>query len=326
MSVMGYESAVSFTGAGGVPLAGTLFLPVVGAAPVPAFLLIQGSGPTDRDGNQPPHIVTDLLRQVAALLGSLGIASLRCDKRGMHANAASLPRELPALTAFVSWENFVADAEAALAVLRAQPGIDPGRVGILGHSEGGLIGLSVAARGGAAAPAALVLAATPGRPLAAVLRDQLRRLGRRHGGTGELLAPLLAANDAILAHLIETGDYPAAMPPDLAALYPAYLKRFWRSVAALDPPALAARYPGPVLVVNGAEDVQVLADSDASALRAALSGRAPPAGHRLAILPGASHNLKPVAASPAGGFHGPVHPDLRAVLDAWLAAIGWRAG
>jgi hypothetical protein len=321
MAVMARETEVAFAGSGGAPIAGTLCLPADagGNRRVPAFLLVQGSGPTDRNGNQPPAQASDLIRLVALLLAASGIASLRCDKRGQHANAASMPRDLPSQTDFFRWENAVADAAAGLAHLRARAEIDPARVGLFGHSEGGLIGLELAAAG-EGAPAALVLAATPGRPLGAVLRDQLHRLGRRQGGSEEVLAPLLEASDRILAHVVATGDYPPGIPPNLAALFPAYLRKFWQSVAARDPATLARRVPGPVLVVAGSEDVQVLAGKDVPALDAALGTRPAPASHRVTMLPGAGHALKASAEAVAG----PLHPDFGPALTSWLAAMGWR--
>jgi dienelactone hydrolase len=321
MAVMAQETDVAFAGSGGAPIAGTLCLPAAAADDrrVPAFLLVQGSGPTDRDGNQPPGHVTDLMRQVAALLAGFGIASLRCDKRGQHANAESLPRDLPSLTEFVRWEHAVADAAAGLALLRARVEIDPARVGLFGHSEGGLIGLELGA-GGEGAPAALVLAATPGRPIGAVLRDQLHRLGRRQGGSEEVLAPLLDAGDRILAHVVATGDYPPDIPPNLAALFPAYLRRFWQSLAARDPAAFARRVTGPVLAVGGSEDVQVLAGKDVPALDAALGSRPAEASHRVVMLAGAGHALK---ASP-DNVAGPLHPDFGPALASWLTAVVWR--
>lgn len=319
MAVMAQEADVFLTGSGGAPIAGTLCLPgrASDARRVPAFLLVQGSGPTDRNGNQPPGHVPDLLRQVALQLAARGIASLRCDKRGQHANAASLPRDLPSLTEFVRWEHAVADAAAGLSLLRARPEIDRARVGLFGHSEGGMIGLELAAAG-EQAPAALVLAATPGRPLGAVLRDQLHRIGRRQGGSEEVLAPLLDAGDRLLAHVVATGEYPPNVPPNLAPLFPAYLRRFWQSAASRDPAALARRAAGPVLVIGGTGDVQVLADKDVPELDAALGARPAPASHRVVMLAGAGHALKSSAA-----VVGPLHPDLGPALAHWLTSIGW---
>lgn len=313
------------TGAGGTPLRGTLVLPAA-RRPVPAVLLVQGSGPTDRDGNQPPVLVTNLFSQLATALAGFGIASLRYDKRGMHANAASLPRDETALRAFVRFEHFVDDAAAMLAALRARPEVDAGRVGLLGHSEGGLIGLALAARGGPGKPAMLVLAATPGRPLAALLREQLGRLGRRQGADDAVLAPLLADNDQILAHLQATGDYPPSIAPGLRALYQPYLRTFLRSLAALRPAELAAEVDVPVLVINGTADQQVSADDDALALGMALAGRAfEPNVYSVGILNAVSHTLKAVAGPADPGFAGPVADAVTQALHGWFSGLGWTS-
>ena len=69
------ERRVTFAGSEDVTLAGTLELPA-GDGACPALVLVAGSGPTDRDGNQPPGLMTDLLKQIAAGLAQQGIASL----------------------------------------------------------------------------------------------------------------------------------------------------------------------------------------------------------------------------------------------------------
>ena len=147
------EHQVTFQGTDGAELAGTLQLPARDGN-MPAIVLLAGSGPTDRDGNQPPAIHTDLLKQIAQRLAEKGIASLRFDKRGMYANAAQLPKDRSQYGDFFSWENFVGDAVAACRFLQQQPRVDPDHVGILGHSEGGLLALqaaSVLVRAGASA-------------------------------------------------------------------------------------------------------------------------------------------------------------------------------
>lgn len=321
MSALATSESLQWSGVGGAPLAGILTRPATGGR-APALLLIQGSGPTDRDGNQRPHLVSDLLKDTADILARLGIASLRYDKRGIGAVAHTRPRDPAAMMEFGRWENFVGDAEAALGLLRGQEGIDPSRVGILGHSEGGLIGLDMAAAG-RVTPGALVLAATPGRSMAAILRDQLGRLARSQGAPEPVVAAILDENDQIIAHLIATGSYPERMHPGLVGLYPAYLRLFWRSVAALDPAALAMRCPGPVLVIGGEADVQVSAERDLAVLAAGLGRRTGPgASHRLVVLAGASHNLKPVAGNERG-FAGPLHEGYAPALAGWLAEIGW---
>lgn len=322
MAVLASDRHVVFTGAGEVPLAGTLVIPDR-PRPVPAMLLIAGSGPTDRDGNQLPHLRSDLLRLIAEVLAACGIASLRYDKRGVGAGAERLPRDPDALAEFVRWDRFVGDAAAALAFLRSQDGVDRERVGVLGHSEGGLIGLDLAARSDAP-PAALVLAATPGRPIAAVLRDQLARLARSQGASEPMIAALLDENDAILARLAAGQGYPPAISPGLAGLYPAYLAPFWAGLAALEPAALAARCNGPILLLAGEADVQVLADKDMPALTEGFARRSVGPAPTIAVVSKASHNLKAAGPDPQG-VSGPLHPDVPAILTDWFTRLSWTA-
>src|SRR5205085_6509368 len=133
----------------------------------------QGSGPTDRNGNQPPALTTDLLRQIADILAAEGIASFRYDKRGMSANRATMPKDHAEWPGFFDWPQFVGDARAAFATLAGQPDVVPDRVGVLGHSEGGILALELGSGGEGPRPRVLVLAATPGRPLGQVMHAQL---------------------------------------------------------------------------------------------------------------------------------------------------------
>src|SRR4051812_10735559 len=178
------EREVQFEGAGGVRLSGTLLLPEAPTHPVPAVVLVAGSGPTDRNGNQPPLLWTGLLKQTADLLARGGVASLRYDKRGVGRSGA-VPKGAEALADFVQWDNFVGDVVAACDALRRQPEVDPARVALLGHSEGGLLVMDATLRLQEAgrAPAAVVLASTPGRPLGMLLREQLDAAFNRLGIT-----------------------------------------------------------------------------------------------------------------------------------------------
>lgn len=312
---------VRFAGTGGVPLAGTLSLPMDTSKPVPALLLLQGSGPTDRDGNQPPGLRTDLLRQIADLLAAHGIASLRYDKRGMYANAGSLPADQADYPEFFRWENFVGDALAAEAFLAGQPSINPDRVGLLGHSEGGLIALAAAhilQRQGRA-PAVLVLAATPGRRIDEIIRDQITRSLKGDDTTEKQRRFFLAANDRVVKAIRTTGKVPDSVPPALQPIYPAYIGPFLQSQFAINPTMLARDYTGPVLVLQGAADSQVSPDKDALALDRALLERGQD-DHAVFIVPGVSHNLKPVDSDGEPGFEGPLSDAVRDRLVEWLQA------
>lgn len=311
---------VSFTGGGGVILAGTLTLPrTAPGKPAPGLVLIAGSGPTDRDGNQMPSVQTNLLRQIAERLAAQGVACLRFDKRVTGANRAHLPHDTGALGDFCSWENFVDDSIAALRCLQQQPEIDATRTGFLGHSEGGLLALAAAnkIKGGPHPAFVLVLASTPGRPLGDVIHDQLVRLLKQQGATDEQTAYFLDKNTEIVSALHREPLVPGNVPPGLAALYPPYLGRFLHSEFILSPADLAHQFVGPTLILQGEKDVQILAAKDAVRLDAALHLRAKDV-HTLALIPGASHNFKAVTSDADPGFEGPVKEEALNVLTRWL--------
>jgi pimeloyl-ACP methyl ester carboxylesterase len=117
---------VTYRGPAG-DLAGTLTLPA-GPGPFPAVLLITGSGAQDRDetiaGHRPFLLLADSLTRA-------GTAVLRVDDRGVGGSAGT--------TADATYDDLVADIGAGLVYLRGRPELDPGRVGLLGHSEGGYL-------------------------------------------------------------------------------------------------------------------------------------------------------------------------------------------
>ncbi len=315
-------------GADDTPLAVTLMLPTGRPQPVdgwPALLLIQGSGPTDRDGNQLPQIRTDLLRQMADYLASQGIATLRYDKRGMHANSASLPTDPGKYSDFFRWDNFVGDATAVYRFLIEHPGVDTKRSGILGHSEGGLIALAAAERlrqnatPAIPAPAVLVLAATPGRRMEAVLTGQLEYLLEEQQVPANQTRALLNANRRIIEAIGRDGQVPGDVPRGLKPLYPGYAGPFLQSLFRLDPARLVQDFAGPVLVLQGQADNQVSAERDAPALDNALAERKD-MPHSLRIFPALSHNFKVTDGQPQpSDLSGPVGEEMLRALTEWLA-------
>lgn len=314
------ERAVSFDGAGGTKLAGTFQFPD-GGARAPALVLLAGSGPTDRDGNQPPAIMTDLLKQIAQKLAEQGVATLRFDKRGMYANAKELPTDKAKYGDFFKWENFVGDAVAAMKFLRVQPEVDADRVGILGHSEGGLLAIEAARalKSEGLPPSVLVLVSTPGRPMDMVIGDQLKRLLAIQDATPQQTQYFLKENARICGAIAQTGVVPRDVPAGLAALYPPYLGKFLQSEMELDPCKAITEFTGPVLVVAGSADIQVSPERDARALDAALGSRKDSV-HSLVTVANASHNLKVVKGPSDPGFEGPVSVDAIEQLQRWLVA------
>jgi hypothetical protein len=312
------ERAVSFQGAGGATLAGTLQLPAEGGKK-PALVLLAGSGSTDRNGNQPPTFIIDLLKQLAENLAGQGFATLRFDKRGMYANAAELPKNPAEYGDFFTWENFVGDAASAVRFLRQQPQIDPQRVGILGHSEGGLLALEAARALDSEnhPPAVLILISTPGRTVDVVLAEQLKHLLAQQGATPKQTEYFLNENARITQAISRTAVVPPDVPAELSALYPSFLGKFLHSELALEPCKAAADFSGPVLILAGSADTQVSPDRDAKALDAALAARKPDV-HTLFIVPGASHNMKLLKDANDPGFDGPVAAAATDELRTWL--------
>jgi uncharacterized protein len=128
---------VTFKGPGGITLGGTLTKPLSARGPLPAVVTITGSGQEDRDEFIPFVGGVRLFRQVADTLSRVGIAVLRLDDRGLGASTGDFAASNTA--------DFADDTRAALAYLRSRADIDPRRLALVGHSEGGMIAPMVAA-------------------------------------------------------------------------------------------------------------------------------------------------------------------------------------
>ncbi|NIJ34156.1 alpha/beta hydrolase [Sphingomonas oligoaromativorans] len=263
------ESFVEAPGPQG-PLKGTMLAPEAKAAPV--VLILPGSGPTDRDGNSRLGIRASTYRLLAEGLAARGIASVRIDKRGLGGSAGAV-----ADGNAVTMEDYATDAKAWVQTIRARTGAPC--VWRLGHSEGGTIALEAAQS--ATDICGLVLVSAPGRPLGEALRAQL------HAGLSD--ASLLRQADSAIDTL-EAGRKVdvSGMPPAIRSLFDPRVQGYLIDAMAIDPARLAAAYKGPVLIVQGARDIQVSV-ADAQALR-----QAHPAA-KLVLLPDANHVLKAVA-------------------------------
>jgi pimeloyl-ACP methyl ester carboxylesterase len=261
---------VSWDAAGGARIAGTLTLPQ-GAGPFPAVVLLNGSGPNDRDetirGHKPFLIIADALTRA-------GVAVLRYDKRAVGASTGD-PQGVTTAT-------YAADAKVAVAWLRRRPEIAPMRVGLLGHSEGAEIATMVAASDPTIAFA--VLLAAPALPGDELLLSQSRAILRAQGAAPEKVADAVAANRDIYAiaksdapkaelearveaRLTQAGVPAASVPATAAPVLLPWVRWF----LGFDPRPDLSRIRCPVLALDGSKDLQVVAAENLPQLRAALS-------------------------------------------------------
>jgi alpha/beta superfamily hydrolase len=275
-----YESAdVTFRNdEAGIFLAGTITRPA-GPGPFPAVVLVSGSGPQDRDetmlGHRPFAVLADAFTRN-------GIAALRFDDREVGESRGTFAGSLP--------RDFASDAAAAVRFLAEQARIDPGAVGIVGHSEGGMIAPLVEVEYGGVA--FLVLLAGPGVPGADVLVAQNRDLLAAEGLPAstiearlDWLEPVIrlaatAASDEEVREFIDRqleGVDPAlaAMPgvvEDGEAVAASLLDPWMRAFLRFDPAVYLEGVDVPVLALIGELDVQVSAELNGPALEAALAG------------------------------------------------------
>jgi uncharacterized protein len=225
---------VTLRGRTGLKLAGTLTVPKSRGADgrVPAVVMITGSGSQNRDEELPGMKGYRFFRQIADTLSRRGIAVLRLDDRGVGGSEAGKD---PATSA-----DFADDVRSALEYLRERPDIHGDRLGLVGHSEGGLIAPLVARDDPRVR--AIALLAGPSRAIRRILEFQ-----RRVFVENDTTIPV-AKRDSAIAAMARAADSAAATPGWLGYVYD------------YDPLATARRVRTPVLILHGATDLQVTAD------------------------------------------------------------------
>lgn len=309
----GEAREVTFPTTDGLELVGT-FQPAKTEATAGAVLLLPGSGPTDRNGNQLPLVRTDLLQGIAEELAAQGWASFRFDKRATPRYASQFPSEINELSRFFSLDNHVADITAAYEAMSAALNDQELPRVIFGHSEGGIHAIVAAET---LAPDALILAGTPGRPLREVIHEQITRLLENQGAPDSIKATFLNQNEAIMNQIIESGTLPESMLPGLRPLYNPTVGVFLQAMLPLDPAARLTTFPGRVLILQGEADIQISSERDAPRLYEAAGERG-----TLHVFEGASHNFKAVEnPSTEPGFEGPIMPEVLTAIREFLQAL-----
>ena len=288
-----------------VTLAGTLTMPK-GTGPFPAVVLVTGSGPQDRDetlfGHKPFLVLADhLTRQ--------GIAVLRYDDRGVGKSTGKFKG--------ATTQDFATDAAAAVAYLHARKEIDPKRVGVAGHSEGGVVAPIVAADHPEQVGFIVLMSGT-GLPGHVVLDRQRADVMGASGASAEtvgLYKQLYATLNPILigpgtpqerrakvvaAAKAEVAKFTDAQRKELGFDKPEVCDEFGKlptdpwtdAFFRYDPATALKRVKCPVLALNGTLDLQVSAEANLPAIEAALkAGHNPPA--KFVALKGLNHLFQP---------------------------------
>ncbi len=260
---------------GEMTFAGTLTKPE-GKGLFPAVLLITGSGAQDRDetifAHKPFAVIADHLTRN-------GIAALRVDDRGVGGTNGVLGDARS--------EDLVADVLAGVRYLRDTDGIDPAQIGLVGHSEGGIVGPQAAA----ADPDIkfVVMLAGTGLPGRDILMLQGRAMYENTGASGEALDRLMelhaAAYDAtpenreeaivalVKGQLANQGLPTSGQQFDqtVEGAMHSFDSPWFESFVALDPRVALRQVQCPVLALNGSLDFQVPPDENLPEIEAALS-------------------------------------------------------
>jgi pimeloyl-ACP methyl ester carboxylesterase len=267
--------------AGAVTLAGTLTEPE-GPGPFPAVILISGSGPQDRDETLFEHKPFLVL---ADALSRHGLAVLRVDDRGVGGSTGSLMSS--------SSEDFAGDVLAGIALLKLRPEIDAKRIGLLGHSEGGIIAPMVAAR--SPDVAFIVLLAGTGLPGEEILYLQGQAVLKAMGASEKVLKAQLELQKRFFAILKTEKDEKTADARmrelakaaqetlsaderkaigDIEALVAAQSKMvrtpWFRNFLSYDPRPALTKVKCPVLALIGEKDCQVPPRENLSQIEEAL--------------------------------------------------------
>jgi pimeloyl-ACP methyl ester carboxylesterase len=257
-----------------ITLAGTLTTPQ-GKGPFPAAILIAGSGPNGRDEDILGH---KLFLVLSDYLTRQGIAILRVDKRGVGHSTGSYDKATSL--------DFASDVKAGLAWLRTRSDIDQRHIGLIGHSEGGLIAPMVAADDPGVA--FVVLMAGPGENGTKILLQQGALILKASGMSESAVAANTAGRAAMfklareekdpvkrnaeLHRMMAALDKTGSMTPQaIDAQLKTFSNDWFRFFLSYEPAPTLARLRMPVLAINGSLDLQVPPEENLAAIRTALA-------------------------------------------------------
>jgi fermentation-respiration switch protein FrsA (DUF1100 family) len=215
---------------------GTLTIPPVDSRPVPVVLIIAGSGPTDRDGNNTMGVTANTYKMLADSLQLAGIATVRYDKRGICESAEAGGDE-----AALSFEDMIADAIGFIKKIRGTPGFT--KLYVLGHSEGSLIGMIAAGRKNVDGYISVSGISEPAdKILVKQISVQSKELGQKA---------------SVILDTLKKGYTVANIDPSLEAIFHTSVQPYLRSWMKYDPQQEIKKVKARVLIIQGTTDIQV---------------------------------------------------------------------
>jgi hypothetical protein len=249
-----------------IKLAGTFTYPQTNK-PYPVVVLISGSGPQNRNSEILEHqsfwVISDYLTRN-------GIGVLRFDERGIGKSEGDFANA----TSF----DFATDVEAALAYLKNKSGVDIRKIGLIGHSEGGMIAPIVASRDKSIS--FIVLLAGPGIPCSELLIEQNYLVGKTQGMTEEQLQEAQKVNQSLYT-ILKSKESNEVIKPKLKAILEQsrltdsdtqlhqMLSPWFRTFIQYEPAVYLEQLKCPILVLNGEKDIQVAAQSNTNGIKIA---------------------------------------------------------
>lgn len=312
-------------------LAGTLTMPR-GDGPFPVAITISGSGPADRNESHSDHKPFLI---IADHLARRGIAVLRYDDRGVgeskgeHSGATSA--------------DLATDVEAGIDFLKTHPNIDADRIGLIGHSEGGLIAPMVAAQ--RTDVNFIVLLAGTGVNGGEILKSQSTAMMEADGKSAEALDANRKAHDAVFSIL---ENNPEATPGEIEAAGKAFVdsiddetarelaepmvehlvglmnSRWVSFFVKHDPAKTLAKVKCHVLAINGEKDLQVVCDLNLKPIEKALRAGSPES-FKVVRLSNVNHMFQETDGSGSPDDYGKIEqtfsPKALRVVSSWIRKV-----
>jgi fermentation-respiration switch protein FrsA (DUF1100 family) len=261
-------------------LNGSLYLPLKQNKKTNLVILIAGSGPTDRDGNQ-KGLTNNSLKYLSEELAKNNIAVFSYDKRIFAQMKSGTVNE-----ATLTFDDFITDATSVLLFFKNQKKYN--NIIIAGHSEGSLIGM-IAANGKADA---FISLAGAGRTIDAVLVEQITKQ-----------APFLKEETQKNLDILKSGKTFELKNPMLASLFRESIQPYMISWIKYDPQIEIAKLQMPIVIVNGTKDIQV------SVQEAELLKKAKPEAE-LVLIENMNHVFKEIKGDDAENMKSYTNPDV----------------